>query len=115
MFERIKQWFRREAPSEEPQPAHKVGRLYATPDPKGAPNTRVYHEYFVPEAPEDGSWPWTCRVYGPGGTYTDAAGQVLPKPPQIMLQRGKAPTERLAREQAIAWAEQTKAAVRRAQ
>lgn len=42
-------------------------KLSAPPDPKAAPGKRVYHEYFVGDAPQpDGQWRWDARVYVDG-------------------------------------------------
>lgn len=104
MFEKLKALFRRDpppaayvpAPDTEPRP----NRLYAPPDPKGLPGSRVYHEYFVTEtADESGQWPWSCRVYAPGG--------------RILKNDGKAKTRERACQAAIAWANEMKTTVRK--
>lgn len=104
MFEKLKSWFRRTPaePAYTPAPETELrpNRLYAAPDPKGEPGTRVYHEYFVtPEPDESGMWPWSCRVYGPGG--------------RVLKNDGKGKTRDRACQAAIAWADDIKARVRK--
>lgn len=73
-------------------------KLSAKPDVKGAPGTRVYHEYGVSEAPVNGRYQWNCVVY-------DATSA-----PHRMT--GSAETDRQARIDAINWAESHKATLR---
>lgn len=68
------------------------------PDVRGAPGTRVYHEYFVDDEPREDGWHWMCRVYAANGAATQ--------------QRGVAETKQLARNAAITWAAVTKAGLR---
>ncbi len=45
------------------------------PDPRGAPGTRVYHEYFVGEQRDiDHLFPWLCRVYAQNGAVNEKTG-----------------------------------------
>lgn len=73
-------------------------KLSAKPDPKGAPGTRIYHEYGVSEAPVNGKYGWTCRVYAANGEAHNMTGW--------------AETDRQARIDAINWAESHKATLR---
>lgn len=75
-------------------------RVEVAPDPRGAPGSRVHHEYFVGDAPEpsDNQWPWLCRVYAANGAVNE--------------QSGRAPTQESARNAALSWAAKTKAALR---
>ncbi len=67
------------------------------PDPRGAPGTRVHHEYFIDQDAE-GTWFWLCRVY----SQTSAATE----------QQGTSATEEGARSAALSWAAKTKAVLR---
>lgn len=89
MFEKIKAAFSK------PKPAVK---LDAKPDPRGAPGTRVYHEYFLEDEPRPQGWHWHCRVYAQNGAVTEREGHEPSR-----LDAGRA---------AIAWAEATKAGLR---
>lgn len=73
-------------------------KLSAKPDAKGAPGTRVYHEYGVSEAPVNGRYEWHCRVYAATGEAHNMTGS--------------AETDRQARIDAIEWAETHKAKLR---
>jgi hypothetical protein len=89
---------------EAPKPVEvkKDGRLYAKPDPKGPPGTRIYHEYVAADEPDpDGRFNWEARVYDKNGG--------------MILQKGQGKTRRNACEQAIAWAEKTKDSLRSGQ
>lgn len=69
------------------------------PDQRGAPGTRVHHEYFpAGEANADGKWPWKARVYAANGAVNE--------------QTGLADTQELARNAALAWCAKTKAILR---
>jgi hypothetical protein len=68
------------------------------PDPRGAPGTRVYHEFFVEDAPRADGWHWLCRVYAANGAATEHGGV--------------AESQLLARNAAITWAAKTKAGLR---
>ena len=72
--------------------------IVATPDPRGAPGTRIYHEYFVEAEPVDGRFPWRARAYAANG--------------QPMESSGSEETEHAARAAAVAWAEATKTTMR---
>lgn len=72
--------------------------ISVSPDPRGAPGTRVYHEYFVDPEPTDGRWRWHCRVYGADGKPIETTGSEE--------------TEHAARAAAVVWAEATKATMR---
>lgn len=69
------------------------------PDHRGAPGTRVHHEYFLAgEANADGKWLWTARVYAANGAPNE--------------QSGLADTWELARNAALAWCARTKSILR---
>lgn len=73
-------------------------KLFAAPDVRGAPGTRVYHEYGVSEAPVNGRYQWHCRVYAANGVAQNMTGS--------------AETDRQARIDAIEWAEEQKTKLR---
>lgn len=82
----------------EPAPAAPAP-VEMAPDPRGAPGTRVYHEYFVGEQrASDNRFPWLCRVYAQNGAVTE--------------QRGDADTREAARNAALSFAALTKRALR---
>lgn len=87
MLDKIKQLF-----------ASKPRRIDARRDPRGAPGTRVYHEYFVGDAPHEDGWRWMCRVYAQNGAPTE--------------HEGVEDTRDKACRAAIAWAERTKDGLR---
>lgn len=72
--------------------------IAATPDPRGAPGTRIYHEYFVEAEPIDGRFPWRARVYAADGQPREMSGSEE--------------SEHAARAAAVAWAEATKTTMR---
>ncbi len=51
--------------------------IEAAPDPRGAPGTRVYHEYFVFEPGADGRCGWLCRVYAQNGAVNEKTGDAV--------------------------------------
>lgn len=73
-------------------------RPSAAPDLKGAPGTRVYHEYFVDEHPVNGRFVWLCRVYAADATAHEMTGSEE--------------TNLAACQSAIGWAESVKATLR---
>lgn len=79
-------------------PAQEIALVSAAADVKGAPGTRVYHEYFVDDEPTNGRYGWLCRVYAQDGTPHQTTGSEE--------------TDRSAREAAIAWADATKSKLR---
>lgn len=66
-------------------------------DVRGAPGTRVHHEYFTEER-TDGRWNWLCRVYAMNGAPNE--------------QSGVAEDEASAASAALSWAARTKAILR---
>lgn len=84
-------WLDRLKPSAKPRPS-------AAPDVKGAPGTRVYHEYFVDEHATNGRHVWLCRVYAADGTAHEMTGSEETNP--------------AAAQSAISWAESVKATLR---
>lgn len=62
--------------------------LAALAPTKGAPGTRVHHEYFLTDAPE-GRVNWLARVYAQNGAVNE--------------QRGNEPNEQAAKDAALAW------------
>ncbi|MBQ5963151.1 hypothetical protein [Massilia sp. ZL223] len=85
-------------PGQQAQPVA-AAPVEVAPDQRGAPGTRVYHEYFlVDEANGDGKWPWKARVYAANGAPNE--------------QTGLADTQELARNAALAWCAKTKAILR---
>ena len=88
------------APSAEVRqlPRKAADRLSAPPDPKGAPGTRIYHEYFADREPINGAHHWHARVYTPGGGVHES--------------RGSASSHRAACQAAIAWADGMKKSLR---
>lgn len=97
----IVQWFKdRMAPAKASKaiaPASN-GRPHAAPDPRGAPGTRVYHEYFVTQCVDGVRYEWHCRVYSQNAEVTE--------------HRGIADTEQAARSTALWFAARTKLALR---
>ena len=83
-------------PAKEQAPASEV----VAPDQRGAPGTRVHHEYFVAEEANlhDLKWPWLARVYAANSAVNE--------------QRGTADTQELARNAALTWCAKTKAILR---
>ncbi|MES2323277.1 MAG: hypothetical protein V4633_13515 [Pseudomonadota bacterium] len=81
-----------------PEAAPVLPKLASAPDVKGAPGTRMYHEYFVDEAPANGRIGWQARVYAADGTAHSMTGS--------------AETDRQARIDAITWAESKKVELR---
>lgn len=73
-------------------------RLAAKADRRGAPGTRIHHEYFVAEEPVDGRFPWKCRVYDADSTVHEMTGAE--------------DSDHQARVAAIAWADDKKTALR---
>lgn len=61
---------------------------------------KVHSEYFITDAQEDNHFHWHCRVYGPDGMRAEKRGLHL--------------TDAGARVQAMAYANQTKAAIQAA-
>lgn len=80
-----------------PAPA-RVEPVVVAPDPRGAPGTRVHHEYFTDERPLDNRWNWLCRVYAQNGAVNE--------------QRSVADTQEEAKNAALAYAAVTKRALR---
>ena len=76
-----------------PEPA-----VEAAPDPRGAPGTRVYHEYLVEQRAMDLRFSWMCRVYAQNGACTE--------------QEGVADTADAAKNAALSFAAVTKKALR---
>lgn len=64
-------WFKRTPKVRDSAP---VAVPVAAPDAKGAPGTRIYHEYFVGDAPVNGRYVWLCRVYAAGGQVHEMTG-----------------------------------------
>lgn len=82
------------APEAAPEPAVEIA-----PDPRGAPGTRVHHEYFIGEQrPVDNMYPWLCRVYAQNGAANE--------------QTGEAATPEAAKNAALTYAAKTKLALR---
>lgn len=67
-------------------------------DPRGAPGTRVYHEYLVGDESAEGKFPWLCRVYAQNGALNE--------------KRGEAETYDAAKNAALSYAALTKRALR---
>jgi hypothetical protein len=117
MFDQVKKLFGYTPVAKEPEPVvvetpqpivveakngAQGAKLYAKPDPKGPPGTRIYHEYIAADEPgPDGRFNWEARVYDKNGG--------------MILQKGQGKTRRNACEQAIAWAEKTKDSLRSGQ
>lgn len=81
------------------QPAPEpVAAVAARPDPRGAPGTRIHHEYFVADEPTNGRWEWLARVYAADSTPHQMTG--IEDSPE------------LAGAAALSWAESTKATMR---
>lgn len=81
-----------------PAAAPVLPKLAAVPDVRGNPGTRIYHEYFVDEAPINGRYHWLCRVYAADGLPHQTTGSEE--------------SDHEARMAAITWASTTKAALR---
>ena len=70
----------------------------AEPDKRGAPGTRVYHEYFIDLEPRPDGFHWLCRVYAQNGAVTERAGVAV--------------NQSLAKDEALTWANRAKAGLR---
>lgn len=72
--------------------------VQASADVRGAPGTRVHHEFFIDEPDSSGAYRWLCRVYAQNGAATE--------------REGVAESRDGAQSAALSWAAKTKAALR---
>ena len=104
IWQKIKAWFASWFEEKKIEPLDATGkRLYfIAPDPRGAPGTRIYHEYFLGDRPlPNGQWGWLARVYSANSEVTE--------------QSGSEATQDSAREAALNWAVSAKEKMRAAQ
>jgi hypothetical protein len=80
------------------QPAPEPAPLASSVDIAVVDDPRVHHEYFVADEPENGRWPWLCRVYDKDGVPHQTTGSEE--------------ASEQARTAALAWANMKKAELR---